>query len=1183
MGLILLTLLCLTASALQAHQELLQLEMDQAIPLDQYAVGYDCSTVRLPRLRVVCEMCDAAAAYTVFHGETSYLTGLYSEDQAMLARAVDDISVRFPVSNYTLAFRGSSICVAVHEFESQPNLHLIFSYFSEIQERNLQVPELFTLQGNTQLDYIAIRTSDTPNPYQYFDLQLSYRASDSFQAANNVLLGLEYVAIQTEGADASVSYTGTALISAQPYPFSIVVPYEREARTPFVVSVNPLGDFTATQWGNLFDNRANCQGLTPIPELSDVTSSLISLGNLLYIYRSQANTASLLQAIAYFPLPDLSPLPLLNLTSVQGQVLVDAQQHSCSIIAAGEANYTYPLRIQVISTAENWYIVGEADPDEISIGEIEGSYYRDFFMGLGAGLLPRYADNANSDYLASISAAVLSPYTVRFSLGETLTMEIQGETNWAGSQRTRVDVVVGWVRGVVESVIVFEVSGRNDFITGDSSLTVLSCSLTSSTAAIDLSVYPYMQGLSTSSSYPLGLTAFAQLVPSSSCDSSQFCLILARSSTALAEFELQGTVIQDRLNLRSDFPEVGLAQGLVMTETALVLEVTFEQNILYIAGGFSLQSEANSALHFTANLTDTSGNATLYARSDSNWTTPMGVERLFAGSLTVQGTVDAERGLVESSVIGPAVVGEGCRGDERTEGCFAGTVAVILTPSNYSFNSFTLRLNSLTQTQLLSALIGLPLISPLPTALAGLDPALNSFDLSFSPEQGLQLLGPVEYYGVSGWMIAYMDTLGSGRANITIDLDEFSLGNYNILVRRRRSGSLTLTMPIQGLYGDVRSTIAGRIEFWDMNSEATLTLDAMGLSGQWEGREGEYNVDMQVQAEAGFTSFATVNVTATGRIEVNQLITEERAVQEDLEFWVLQGISALDTLDSWRNNATLLEAVQRSYICPQDFCPNVINCLEVPTPRCAAYLQEQTCAEAKSTCTSPSFNCSQTSSTCISSHAQCITFDNGACIDWISICDVYMDVCTEWTEVCTSLTEQSCGVYDMNPREAECLEWEYSCTPSVYIDPGCVQRCQQTQSAATMAASLNAQFQVGYVEAVQAISGFRSMAGPASAWYRADLFSLSDFSFTGELNSPGLGPRDFTYIAEFDILGGATGEAVHSESSIQWSFGEREENELSLLQAARTVLVQASGGLLAREVVTTSPLEVALERLYPSA
>lgn len=1181
---LLFSLLSVTATALQARQELLQLEMDQAIPLDQYAVGYDCSTARLPRLRVVCDMCGADAAYTVFHGETSYLSSLYSEDQAMLARALDDLAVRFPIANYTLAFRASEICVAAHEFESQPNFHLIFSYFSEIRERDLQVPEIFTLRGNTQLDYVAIHTSDTLSSYRYTDLRLGYRAEDSFQVVPNVLLGLEYVTIATEGSAARVSYTGTAVISSQNYPFSIVLPYDREARTPFTVSVNPLGAFTALQWGNLLDNRANCQSLVPIPDLSDVSSSVISLGNLLFIYRSQANTASLLQSIAYFPLPALSPMPLLSLTAVQGQIQIDIQQHSCSLIAAGEANYTYPLRIQVVSNAEEWYILGEADPSEISISEIENSYYRDFFMGYGAGLLPQYANNANSDYLSSISAAVLSPYTLRWRLGDTLSMEIRGETNWAGSDRTLVDVLVGWVRGVVESVVVFEVSGRNDFITGDSSLTVLSSTLISSTAAIDLSVYPYMQGLSTAQSWTLGLTAFAQLVPSSACETSQFCLLLARNSAALAQFELSGTVMQDRLNLRTDFPQVMLAQDLVMTETALVLDVSFEGNTLYIAGGFSLQSESNSALHFTANLTDISGNATLYARSDSNWTTPLGVERLFAGSLVVQGTVDAARGLVQSSVIGPAVVGEGCGGDETVEGCFAGTLALTLTPSNSSFNSFTLRLNSLSQSQFLSTLLGLPTVSVLPVALAGLDFAGNSFDLAYSLQQGLQLLGPVEYYGVSGWMLAYLGPLGSGRANITIDLDEFSLGNFNILVRRRRSGSLTLSLPVQGSYSDLRSRIEGRIEFWDMNNEASLELDAVGLRGNWAGRAGDYQVEVEIRAEPGFADFGTADVTVNGRIAVDELLPEAAAVQEDLELWVEQGLTALDTLDSWKDNSTLMEAVQRSYICPQDFCPSVRNCLEIPTPRCAVRLQEQTCLEPKSTCVSPSFNCSQSASTCITSRAQCITFDSGACVDWISICEVYMDICTEWTEVCASLADQSCGVYEVTAQESECSEWEYSCTPSVYIDPGCVQRCQQTQNAATVAASLNGQFQTGYNEAVQAIAGFRSMSGAISAsWFRPDLFSLSDFSFTGDLTSPGLGPGDFSYIAAFDILGGVPGTPIHSESSLLWNFEERQQNELSLLQAARTVLVETSNSTLARELITTSPLEVALERLYPSA
>jgi len=358
----------------------------------------------------------------------------------------------------------------------------------------------------------------------------------------------------------------------------------------------------------------------------------------------------------------------------------------------------------------------------------------------------------------------------------------------------------------------------------------------------------------------------------------------------------------------------------------------------------------------------------------------------------------------------------------------------------------------------------------------------------------------------------------------------------------------------------------------------------MGLSGNWAGRAGEYRVGVEVGAEAGFADFESADVTVNGRIAMDQLLTEAAAVQQDLGLWVVQGISALDTLDSWRDNSTLLEAVQRSYICPQDFCPSVRNCLEIPTPRCAVRLQEQTCLEPKPTCVSPSFNCSQTSSTCITSRAQCITFDNGACMDWISICDVYMDICTEWTEVCASMTEQSCGVYEVSPGEMECSEWEYSCTASVYMDPGCVQRCEQTQAAAEVAASLNVEFQSGYAEAVQTIAGFRAMAGSIGAsWYRPDLFSLSDFSFTGELSSPGIGTRDFSYIASFDILGGVTGAPIHAESSLQWNFEERQQNELSLLQAARTVLVEASNSTLARELITTSPLEVALEQLYPSA
>ena len=1185
MGFFLFSVLCLAVWSLQSHQELLQLEMDQAIPMDEYAVGYDCTTAREPRLVTVCQMCDADAAYTVFHGETSYLTGLYQADQDMLTEAVRDVMPRLPISNYTLAFHGQSICIAAHDFESRPNFPLIFHYFSKVQERVLHVPELFTLKDSTELEYIAFQTYNTSTEYQYSDLTISYRAQDVYQVSGGLELGLERVRVEA-WRESQVSYVGSALIDGQTYPFEITVPYDREPRTSFTVSVNPLGNFTALRWAEVVDSRADCVNLVPIPDLSNVTNTQISLINLLFTYRSQSNSALLLQSIAYFPLPELSPFPLLSLTSVHGQVQVDTQQHQCSLLAIGEANYTYPLHVQVISTPQEWYMVAGNDNNQITIQEIENSFYKDFFMGFGAGMVPKYANNTNEVYVTAIYDTVLSPYTVRFLPGDQLTLNIRGETSWAGAHSTLVEINVGWVRQVVESVVLFQINGRNDFIPNDPSLTIISLSLISSTANIDLALYPQMQGLSTSQSYPLGLTGSAQLAPNSACDSSDFCGIIAGNSEALEEFYLEGAVVNDRLSLQGDFPRVALAEGLMMEETALTLDLNFDGNSLYISGGFTLQSDSYTTLHFTGRLSNIDSSAVLYARSDSNWTTPMAVERVFVGSVEALGLVTT-RGLNNSTLIAPALVGTNCQETTFIPDCFPGSLSLFLNPSNFTLNSFTLRFNSMSLSNLLTDLLGFQDISRLPMAINGLDLQENSFDLVYLPGEPMQLYGPVRYYGVPGWLSATIDALGTRHANITINLDEFTLGNGNILFSRRHSGALTLDIPLSGSYEGVRGRIEGRVFFWDMDAETTLEIDEMGMRmefGGWTG-SGMYEVEVEMKAERGFGSMEDANVTVSGRIDIDQLSLEESAVQLDLEFWLSQGLSALQTLDHWKDNATLLETVQRSYLCPEDFCPNILSCQEIPAAHCAVPLLEQSCVERKTACESISWNCTQSAETCISSHAQCITFDNGACVDWVSICDVKMNICSEWTEVChPASSSASCGTYSITPSPTTCSEWSYTCIPTVHPDSGCTERCQQTQSTATQASNLVSQFMSDYTLATQAISGFRSMLGSvASSWYPSDLFSLSDFTFTGDLSTPGIGTNDVTYIASFDTTGGVSGESIHTESSLLWSFDDRELNELSLLQAVKTVLIDGSNETLVRDLITTSPLEVALERIYTRA
>ena len=1166
--LFLLVLLGLSESA-KLRSTMTQLELgnvniEPALPDEDY-IAYDCSTTETRYIKEVCDLCQADFAYAIPEPNVSYLEGYYQEDKDRIEPVLADFSGNTPeAASYGVAINDNYVCLSATAFEEDEDTEELLSYFVGVEAVPIQIPEIFE-KAALLIEYISVRSDE--DEYDYFSIE--YTGESTYVATDSITLYLEYIHNVFENSSGHYVYSGTAQVSGDPLQFTIITDYDREEFEDFAVDIAVDEKYSVAEWDLIFDPDSDCSGVIPPIGISGFFMFSVETASLEYAYSLDQDSMILLFEKMFFALPDFAIAPSIVLHDNTGVLVIEFQVSACGYEVIGTWDYLdYEILLTVYDNNQtshmeaNGYFVDLPSIPVLDIGE----YFYEPLFPEDTEMLPTFIPSDPLQLQELKEQSVANPH-IQLYFEPGIAYNIYGEGT--GSS---LEVVSGRVGGVVQTIV-------HRFSTGPGELEEAGYSKVQNdvmygSSDIDIEVYFYMASMldDERTQWYLGVTVEAIIEFNDFCSTNDFCGLLQKYAvTPTGELELRGVVVNDTVSVDYEVLDFLMSASVRFEEVGLSLEHTDYGHLPLFVGAFYLQVDRNTVLRFQGTISqgDDMKSAVLESQSYDVWESVLEEQRLTAAGISLRGTVNKEGQVIASETLATGLIGEVCYdGEVISQECLEGSFDMILDFTDYEDNSFELGLFNLSTADFYNFVGGYEYANNEEILLpqSCLEFPAGIF-IQYSYAGTLVFSGDILFCGVFGEASGTTESIGSGVMDWEITLHDFYFASENARMKSS-TGYLSVSRENDLSAG----SISGSINIWAWETPVVISLNTEFFT-EFSGAiyNGIYTYQIQMQGSSSSSKYLTdCTMTMHLSLDPSQAAAQEALLRESLTNWVDSGHSVLQTADEMIAQFTTDLGSLESQLCdPEITCPVSVYCSDSVQEVCVENPIVQNCTGGN--------GCSNVQLVCTSFEVICVKEDSECQED--CECKSQVEVCKKWESECLVDSDEcrdKAIVKDMDV----CLKSVHTCVKIEEIEIQCRLRCEWNQDVYEMAEAKYLMFREGYNETQEDLGGFEEIKLMMEQRVDVELLvKIRRIFASEELSEGGIGPNDFEFVADIDIVSIEESQFTEVEVEITWNFYDDTFNQGGLLSGTKGAIIDESGEKLTYELNTKSPKEVMEENI----
>ncbi len=1127
-------------------------------------------------IKEVCELCNATVAYTVSSQHVDYLEGYYKETLQQILNVTSDMNQYLPNSTYAIAVDSNSTCVAGYKFEGVIDYSLVYLHFAEADEEAIQPPEIFTLEDNTFLEYLAIRHNSTS--YDYFSLD--YSTSQTAEVSFTTTLNLKQLYVYFENNRGFIHYKGDSSIdngikSAQ-LMFLIETDYTRKYGQSFIVTQMVDNQFYIYDWLSLVDPDNKCSSLEAPGGLYSFNNFTVQVANEVFTWSTTYKVMKLNYILSYFTTPSYAVYQDIRVDSSSGSIRVNSRDKTCDYTLSGDwfySNFTLKLEISNKDYTPYKVLASISGQDKISMQEIDEYFYSFFFPEAGE-MLPTVAPES-SEFYKKLSETVIKNPKILLYFHEDVSFEISGDvdseyTIWAGVIAARTSDGIANVGISIESVGSY-MEAENVTNTG---LTFSESIVTAASDDIEIIAEPVMRPAwdQDKTEWKLGVYAYITLTFNDDCRDRDFCLIIqnyASFDDSKRELELEGSIVGDNLGINYPIDSIKIGQGFTFKETALTIEQTEQGQTLEIVGTIYIRGDSKTVLRFVGRIfSGENGEAYLETENEDMWRQAFDLQELNVAGLEFLAQLDGDAQIINSNSTAAGMIGPDCyTGTNSTlDSCLLGSIEISFNGMDYKHNSFNFTSEEVSGVSFFNYLGGYSFssVTNMPLAVQGLNFTYLSIYHQYSSRNSFLLYGFGYYQGILATLSGYFNSLSHANFNIQGSLDSFIFGEGNIKLENVTSGMQSdyESMQFEGY-------LQGNCTAFGIQTLANISItDRYHFSIQGKPFKGVFDAELE------FIGVPNPHISGSGfsvRTVLNKNILSylEKIIRGNLYLWKDSGLSTMLTSYSIVFNLTAdLSAIEALVCDPEVACPTHLTCDTLNYNTCTNRPLHLICASDKNKCEGVKLNCTSYSKICVKK--ECDECD----------CMSEVEVCEEWASACISEQNDVCREQQIEINSESCIESISECHQERVREPSCELKCSSYKRLYNEAKEEYLVYSQAHQQNLQDMKGFLEMNELTQLDPElSKLVSLSKIYSVRELDSSGLGPGDFKFSVSGLVLDIEQASMQEFSDMFRLNFYYLHETEKILLEIIKSEIISHSDNMLSEDLAVKNPIEISEENL----
>lgn len=1108
-----------------------------------------------------------------------YLEGYYKETLAQVVNVTDDMSQHLPNSSYAIATSSEYTCVASYQFEGSVNYKLIYQYFAGVEEEAIQPPEIFSLEDNTTLEYLSIRHNG--QIYEYF--ALDYSTSQTAEISTTTELHLNQLYVYFVDQQGLIHYTGDSNISNElnsaSLKFLIETNYLRKYAQSFIVSQMTDNRFYLLEWIDLIKPGHQCRDLEAPGGLYSFNNYTVQVSNEIFTWSTSFQAMKLTQILSYFSTLSFGIYEGMNLDDPSGSIRTNARDNTCDYTISGSwVHDDLNLKLELSNKDYSPYkAVASIDNNtQLTMEEIDDLFYSFFFPEAGE-MLPTVAPEESQIYGKLKDMVILEPKILLYFHND-VSFEISGNvesefTVWTGVMAARTSNGIANVAISIESIGSY-MEAENVTNTG---LTFSKSEITAASDDIDINLEPVMRPAwnQDKTKWNLGVYAHITLTFNEECNQKDFCLIIqnyASNDDTKKSLDLEGSIVGDNMAINYPIDSISIGQGLTLKETALTIEHTAEGQTLEIVGALYIRGDTHTVLRFVGRIySGEDDNAYLETENESMWTHAFDLEQLNIAGLDYLAQLDGNANILNSNSTALGLIGSNCyTGDNSTfDDCLIGSISINFNGTHYQSNSFNFTTEEVSSLSFFNYLGGYDFTSDseMPLSISALNFTSLSLFHKYSSrynQDSFLITGYGHYQGILATLTGYSNSLMHSDFYIQGSLDSFIFGEGNIKMEN-------VTSAMKAVYKDMQfeGYLEGNCSVFGIESYGNVSItDRYLFTIQGYPFRGVFQADLEFTGypyayikEAGFAVTISLDKRACTLLE--------NIIRGNLYTWKDSGVSTL--LSSFNREAKMtsdLSAIEALVCEPEIACPTHLVCDKLSSNICISRPLHAICASEKPKCDGVKLTCS-------SSYQKCVKSECETCP-----CLSEIEVCEEWTSSCIDEVSDTCREQEIEIDFNSCTETVSECKEERVREPSCEMKCNNYKNLYTAAQEEYSIYQQAYQQDLQDMKGFLEMNELIE--YNLELsklLSLQKIRSERDLNTSGLGPGDFKFVASGVVLDIQYASMKEFDDMFVLNFYYLHETEKTLLQIVKGEIISSSDDMLTQDLATKTPIEVSEENL----
>jgi hypothetical protein len=1087
------------------------------------------------------------------------LEGFYEDDKSRIEPVLQDFSKNLPdAKSYGVAISDTLVCLSAIEFEDELEKDEILEYFAGVEERDLQVPEIFE-DVQIEDEFVAV----AHNGSSYVFLSIEDSAISQVEATETISLYLMYIYSSFNETSEITNYYGQAELVEDQFDFVINSQYSRLKYSEFTVLVLINNTQNILELTDLVVQEAECGEVTPPRGVSSFNDYPVEDLALDYGFDIENDVMRLIFEKFRFDSYNFAVAPDIFLYDVNGFIVVEYKDLTCGYETVGSWDYeTYQLKLTVFdrnSTGDMEASGVFLNIQNITVEKVDQDFYQKLFPE-NSTLFPEFLPEDPSVIQDFRTLEIFEPLIELYFLPDT------GFNIYGKNSSFQVEVLANRVNETVETVVhSFSFSNESAGIGYE----VIEQGVYYSSNDIDVSLFYSMASMFdvNRGKWTSGIWLEVEVDFNEACEENEYCKILKSASGADESLVVQGYMLDDKVYVDSSIPDFQVS-SLQFEEAGLMIENSVFAQVPTIIAGYYLRTDSHTVLRVEAEIMQGQDlTALVEGESYQVWPEAFDVDYLNVVTIFINITVFPSESL-NATAKADAIFGISCyNGKTFKSSCLPGTIDVLLDIDNYLYNSFSLFLYNLTSHEFFNVLLGFSFSSqedlPMPYNVLSFETGLI---VNYEYSDDFLLAGGVKFAGVYSELSGTIKELGAGDLKSEFKLEDFYFAESN---GRMSSASASLKLDRESDYS--QCMISGYLHMWDVETESFFEVsDNFSLDFSGFIYDGSYNYSVHLE---GINSASVTEAEFTAKVSLvdSSVSTTEEILQSDLKTWLDSGLSSINHLNSLQKDKMAeLEKFQAETCDASVECPTTIYCKDRVDEVCDKRKVIQTCQDD-----SP-LGCLNVELQCIDSNSVCIK--NSSCSEDCDCLSV-VTVCKQWKSVCREASAACTDTYLQKDPE-NCEKNRLSCETEEILNKDCRLNCEYSNQVYQIGVQEYENFEEGYNKTFAEVVGYLDLQDLINDDEELkEMVKVFEMFSEKKISESGVGPYDFNFQAKTEVISVEFSDFVSYILEYKWDFFNSNVNAQVLTNTTRDAVIDLSGNRLSETLSWKSPFELIEENI----